>query len=83
MVAEKKLATALREAHRANGEAVFRLLRTGHGPHPDTFDARAQPRHRGLSLATPPDRTGVGVRPLAGRQEVRSVCPESRPPTAL
>lgn len=36
MVAEKKLATALRDAHRANGEAVFRLLRTGHGPHPDT-----------------------------------------------
>jgi hypothetical protein len=39
MSAEKKLATALQDAHRANGEAVFKLLGTGHGSRPDTFQA--------------------------------------------
>jgi hypothetical protein len=39
MAAEKKLATALQDAHRANGETVFKLLATGHGSRPDTFQA--------------------------------------------
>lgn len=39
MVAEEKLATALQDARRANSETVFRLLRAGHAPKPNTFES--------------------------------------------